>query len=326
MDWVGHWFQFLEERGESSMIQFGSRDVAGDPREGRIDWNDVTHQKFDGVGWFWSHLSQSNLVIGPTPLLKKLMRPRIWKVISFIVSLRSFFPKTPYAWIVPTVTNWVRSRPQIWAFTDQETQRIHERAKCHGVSVNTYLLYELNGAVGPLMVDHETPRIWMVPVNMRTSQSGAGSSSNFSSYLLCKIREYDDVWTVHQTIKQVLASGFHWSCWRVLNVGRWGGDRLMRLLFKIQYRAQSCIGIFSNLGEWSVRGNSDWFFAPPNSEFCPIAAGSVETNGRLTLALHIHPSKEGAAQLANAVLQRWRLALISVELPRVPAPDRPAGF
>ncbi len=87
MDWVGHWFQFLEERGESSMIQFGSRKVVGDMVEAKIEWNDVTHQKFDGVGWFWAHLSEAKLISGSTPLLKKLARPSSWKIFGFLLEV-----------------------------------------------------------------------------------------------------------------------------------------------------------------------------------------------------------------------------------------------
>ncbi len=63
----------------------------------------------------------------------------------------------------------------------------------------------------------------MIPINMRTSLAGSDTTANFSAYVLCKLGEDDDLSRVHRSVKQVLASGFHWSCWRVLNIGRIGG-------------------------------------------------------------------------------------------------------
>jgi hypothetical protein len=44
---------------------------------------------------------------------------------------------------------------------------------------------------------------------------------------------------------------------------------------------------------------------PPVAATCPVSAGAIVCNGRLSLTIEAHPSMAGGAAWARALMARW---------------------
>jgi hypothetical protein len=84
------------------------------------------------------------------------------------------------------------------------------------------------------------------------------------------------------------------------------GYRGIRAIYKMQmyrFEGRPFVGAFTNLGSWD--GYGEWFVCPPVAATCPVSAGAIVCNGRLSLAIEAHPSVAGGATWARALMVRW---------------------
>jgi hypothetical protein len=292
-DWVGLWFKLAEEiNGE----YVGMR--AGRPFGNEIEWNFLPHYLYDGAGGLIHGLRQESgsdirlpmpATAPPTPwwflraaallrvVAKKLQPAAPWKSLD-----RSWRPP---AGGVKSAGTMVATH----SFDVDQTRRLVEKARAHGVSLNSFLLTAVARTCEPQLGDG--PALWMMPVNMRGLVPMKRDTANYLSYLHIDVGRGATAAQVHAAVKQALQKGEHWGIWLFLNVGRLVGYAGMRRLYMLQSKrvdGRFFVGAFSNMGNWD--GIGKWFVAPPVTVSCPLGIGTITCDGTLSLTMDAHPS------------------------------------
>lgn len=305
----------MEAIGDPSPIQFGQ------VRGAAVEWTDLPHARFDGVGGIAHLLRARGLKVSPLPTATRLERPgfwsRVWGVLrhdpsgdkkprvawkSFDPGRRQQGPKPP---------------PAAWRLlTKEQTDRLAARAEAEGASTNSVLLAALDGVVAPRLTANEAPSLWMVPVNMRGPVTRPRDTQNQSSYLPVSVPRGASPAVVHAEVKRLLADRVHWSVWFQVESGRWVGRKFYEKAIRSYYArpGHPWLGAFTNLGAWPLEGDESppgvddvdgWLVAAPVFKTIPLASGVMTWKGRLGLTLRAHPALTEDQTQVEGWLTAW---------------------
>lgn len=307
-DPIKPWFDVLEEMGEYTGIRFGQVDE----KSGCVDWHDLPHSDYDGIGGFAKLLRDRGAAECELPKIPHSAKEG-WG--SFIKSIPSLLaPRRRLKLNAGTkrgeMCNTEPPSAVGWhVFSESETILVRKAARYYGVSVNSMLLRHLDKAIRKSLDDPSVTMPWMVPVNLRGKIIRSDDTANHSSYIGIKLRPTSSFVDVHRKIYQRLNQGQHWANWKSYALGSMMSKKLKKkLVAKDRATSQWNVGGFSNLGVWDSREEisrdacpGPWLFSPPVLECQRIGAGCVTFQNRLSLMIQAHP----LLTIDSSVTQRW---------------------
>jgi hypothetical protein len=212
----------------------------------------------------------------------------------------------------------VRGVPESFALnllSPHQTEALHLKAKENGVSLNTWLLYNLDLASQEVLLKEHSERKWILPVNIRSKNFKLFGNHSASIILNIdsKVRTAKDL---HTSIKSYFSRNLHWGSYLYSNMARFIGKRgTLKVAKNIK---EVGTGVFSNLGIWPTEkieiNNSNQLFnrravLAPTTQILPIAATSWQWNNRLSISLQLHPSLNTEGQILEKLMKLWATKL-----------------
>jgi hypothetical protein len=309
-DWSGLWFKLVEDDGEFVGMRGGRRAA-----DNAISWVFPSHATYDGLGGFVQVLRDSYPGRHFAVPVRKSRPPSLLARTTAVLRLLARKPKAAAAWKGHD-SAWRGQRTRagtefatsIWDVA--ATRRLDAKARAHGVPLNSLLLQALGEASRPEL--EAGPEIWMMPVNMRGPVALDRDTANQTGYLEIEITGDRSVAQVQEQLKLALRRRDHWATWLFLNASRLVGYAGIRQIYKVQmarFEQRPFVGAFSNLGRW--KGVGDWHVCPPVSKTCPVGAGAIVCDGKLSLTVEAHPSIAREAGWTRALMDRWTVLLQS---------------
>lgn len=310
-DWIGTWYELLEQTGEFCGIRFGRWHGGQAPPA----WSFLPHKQFDGIGGF-GHLLRSHYPGASIdlPQLKRPTPPSLYRRTSAFFrhvkkkrSVSSFSPVSEALALSaepPRAVAWV-------VVTQEGTNALEQSARQANVSLNSLLLWALSRATQDELAPGQDRLLWTVPVNMRGGVAPKPEASNHASFIELLLRQEESPQTVHEAVRMGFEKDDHWGAWLALSFGRIIGIKGMRRRLERHGRLLKT-GVFSNLGSWNVdeqarqnAGPGRWLFSPPAFRTHPVAAGALVFNGELSLTLQLHEGLSTSQAHAHRWLTRW---------------------
>jgi hypothetical protein len=306
-DWAGLWFKIVEEDSGEFV---GMRAGRPSPTGTGMAWIFLPHYDHDGAGGLVKILREESPTADiPVPTLQSTDRPswlaRNWALLRFL----SRRPRPAAAWKRWNPT-W---QPPIggikspgtalanYTFDIERTKRLTEKARVHGVSVNSYLFSAAVRVTDPEL--HEGPVLWMMPVNMRGLVHMGRDTANYTAYLHLEVDRQGTPAAIHNVVKQAMRRCEHWGTWQFVNIGKLVGYAGMRRLYRYHLKGAKgrvSVGAFSNMGSWD--GIGQWSVAPPVTSSCPVGIGVMTCNGSLSITIETHPSVAADAAFAKSLM------------------------
>lgn len=299
-------FRELEALGERAAMRFAR--VAG----GAVEWVDVPHCSYDGIGGLAELLRARGVDVGPLPTLALTRRPGLLRTLW--AALRHDPGGERRA-----LVRWSRfdgaarptgaaSPPALRLLDEDDTARLEGRARAAGASPNSLLLAALDATTASL-VREPAPGLWLMPVNMRGAVASTRDTANHSSFLPVTVAPGAPAEAVHAEVRRLLAAQVHWAAWaQAVVLPRWvSGPRYTKFVQTYHARpGHPWRGAFSNLGRWDQDAGADgWAVCPPVAKTVPLAAAAVTCRGRLALTLDLHPVLQTDAGEVEALLDGW---------------------
>lgn len=301
-DSIDIWFKTLEEMGESSEIIIQTIDSSENKQVHRFD-----HGKFDAISGFIQN-------IGKVDNLKTSLKGRTdnTSALKYLYGFLRYIIRLPFysAKWNKYKDNWRElnnlNYPQaVNHFTQEDTDLIKENAKKRKVSLNSFLLYNLDYCLADKF-DNNSKRVWLIPVNMR-SDYNENSHGNEVGFVDAVIKRNLNVNQLDDQIKNRIKNHEHLGGIVGVSIGVFIGEYLLKKLVRFNKYIQVRSGVFTNLGEWTSRGREDEKISgfPPVIETQPIGASALTWNGRLAIAIHAHPCLEFSDIELENILKKW---------------------
>ncbi|MGJ8638579.1 MAG: hypothetical protein ACSHYA_04225 [Opitutaceae bacterium] len=309
---AGQWFGAAEETGDYMGIRYGRGQIGSDA----IEWSFVPHQDCDGIGGFARLLRAHGAELETLPRTSQpnrgILRP-LWNL--WRATLEPNHCAVRADWKLHQERRTGPSTAIAWhLFTEDETEQIRQQCRQQAISVNSYLLKQLDQAVRPDIHRPDACLQWMVPVNLRGDVIHTDDTANHVSYVKPRINATDTAANIQQQINGRLTRGEHRGSYLVmLALGKlFSHPSKIKIIAKDRTKSAGNIGAFSNLGVWdsekSINTDNFWLFCPPVAQGQLLGAGCVSFQGRLGLTLQASPSLSDQPELANGWMNRWRSA------------------
>lgn len=318
-DPIKPWFEAVEATGDYVMIRFGQIKPGAD----EVDWMDVPHAEFDGIGGFGNILRSRGVDFGELPINKHLRKPS-W--IPFLKSLpKQLKSRKKLEWkslgesrqltdedLPVPATSW-------HVFSEEDTECLRKASREEGVTLNSFLLKQLDSALREDLKDGRAGIPWMIPVNLRGQIDRKRDIDNHTSYLSVTVNSDESVQEVHAEIYRKLSIGEHWANWKAYAATRFMPAFLKRLMVR-SGRATSewNLGVFSNLGNWDPEKeiqneglSGAWLFGAPVLRFQTVSAGAMTFQGRLGLTIQAHPELTVSRETVDRWMENWRTGLMA---------------
>ncbi|MZR64033.1 hypothetical protein [Alcanivorax sp. DP30] len=310
IDYIGMWYQARAKLGVDDRIDF----MFDDPATGKRTNVILRHRDYDGVGGILASARQVGMIEPLLPSGKHRKPPSFWRRWQRKpLSREAEAPQwehfeTQQAPSVEPLMGWL---------TRAETQGLLRYADSQQVSLNSLLLLALHRAVCDTLMQGRAVGSWCFPVNMRNAITIPRQEMNLSSAFYLTVSPDDAPADIDRAIRANLKANVHWRFWHLARVGRFIGQRGVDWLCARMLNGKPHCGSFSSLGEWQM----DFISAgmAPDTTFCccgpgspnhPVANGVMIVNGRLTLALRLHPSLGADQARAEQCLQHWKNGLL----------------
>ena len=275
------WFLASEATGDFMGIRYGRVPHGSDT----VEWHFVSHCDCDGIGGFARLLRERGTELDELPRTQTSSRGNIgplWRL-----------------WRRSCEVNESANRTDWGQLGSQR------------VTVNSFLLKQLDQAVRP---DIRRPHLkipWMIPVNLRGDINYDDDTENHVSCVEVRIDAEDAAESVHKQILHRLKRGEHRANYLILKLGR-----LISHKAKIKYlnkdrskEANGNIGAFSNLGVWDpekkIQTDDSWLFCPPVVSGQLLGAGCVTFQNRLGLVIQGNPRLCFPPDIASDWMTRW---------------------
>ncbi len=269
---------------------------------GEVEWHFVSHIDCDGIGGLGRLLRERGIEIGKLPDTKHPCRGviaplwKLWRDSGKVVkcAARADWLALGCGTRIPEAVAW-------HLFTADETLEMVNRCRASGVTVNSFLLKQLDHAVLPGLAKPKSRIRWLVPVNLRGDVRYDDDTANHVSCVETCIAPDDSAEVIQADILHRLKRGEHRANHLLFMAGGFlSHEGKVDLLRKERAKRNGNIGSFSNLGVWDANDASGdgWVFCPPVVSGQLLGAGCVTFQGRLGIAIQGHSS-------APAVVEGW---------------------
>lgn len=304
-DYIGMWYQARAKLGVDDRIDF----MFVDPRTGKRTSVILRHRDYDGVAGILVSARKMGMTLPVVPGGKQRVPPPFWaRWRSGPVGREAESP----GWLDHGEGNKPAAAPLMQWLTTAQTRSLYQAAERREVSLNSILLLSLHRSVCATLMQRPQSGSWCFPVNMRNAISAPRQEMNLSSAFYLTVGVEDHPSDIDRAIRANLKANVHWRFWHLARIGRFIGQRGVDWLCARMLNGKAHCGSFSSLGEWQmdfVSGgmSADTVFGccGPGSPNHPVANGVMVVNGRLSLALRLHPSLGADADCAQRCLEQW---------------------
>lgn len=302
-DPVGMWYAARKQRGQDDRMWFALyRDGLPAPQ-----WYTCSHRFSDGVGAFALLLKEKNLESQPLPRGRETAPPEwreVWRE-------RNAAPhgnvKVDWKWLDGSLRACGSHDPVSILLDANQTQVIEAAAAAAGVSSAVWLMWTADRALRQTLARPGSITGWVFPVNLRGAIRSVDDYANHSSGFIVTLDEGADADDCRLQVRERFQRHEHWRQWLMLTLGRWVGQRVVNLLYRLAEPAPGrYVGSYSNLGEWNVPGIDGLCCNAPGSAAYPVAVGTMLCNGRRSLSCRLHPVIGGYTGPAIEFLKVWR--------------------
>lgn len=280
----------------------------------------IHHRDADGVSGITEILLKEGHAVTSQPGLKMGKKP------GMIFRLRALKKYINLTKRIPI--RWKRKRRDITGIpakfalavlSEEETLLLHDRAKMMGVSLNSFLLWGLDKVVHENLLEEDSARKWVAPLNMRPADSDKFIMGNYSSSIVTNIEAAStpSPQDIHQTIKDYLKEGIHWGSQIYSNMARFIGFKgTLKVAKNIK---EVGTGVFSNVGIWPHEGvelrpdglQVKWRgVLAPSTQILPVAGTVWQWQKTLSLTLQLHPSIGAPNDQCCDLLNAWLTTLL----------------
>ncbi|MCP5536061.1 MAG: hypothetical protein H7A51_07465 [Akkermansiaceae bacterium] len=326
-DPIRPWFEALESMGEYIGIRFGKVDEDA----GAVEWLDLPHTQYDGIGGFAKILRERGAEIESLPRIPHSVSESWWPFVKSIPAILG--PRKRLTILTGSAAKDEKHfdmPPEALAwhvFSEEETALIRKAGRVLQISINSLLMRHLDRAIRQSLEDPSALATWMIPVNLRGKITREEDTSNHSSFVAVNLSASETPLDVHQQIYRRLKGGEHWANWKAYKLGKFLSPGVKEQTIKNDRGTSRWnIGGFSNLGIWdrhkeftSQGCQGPWVFAPPVIEGIRIGAGCVTYQNRLSLMIQAHPALTTDAAITEAWMKEW-VAQIQIDM-ATPRPD-----
>ena len=285
--------------------------------DGEVEWRYFPHTDYDGIGAFVEIFRENGVEVGDLPRITHPGAPSWWPLIRSVP--KTLGPRRRLIWRVlksgPQIETIQQPAPAVaWhVFDDHQTAEICRMSRSTGVTVNSFLLKQLDRSIRPYLSDPSSATPWMVPVNLRGKVNLPKDTENHSSYVAIRINPYETAQQVHQSLYRKLRKGEHWANWKSFSLGSLFSKKLKKWLINHDRAAsQWNLGCFSNLGVWDWQKEitqkeclGPWLFCPPVLRCQMIGAGCVTFQNRLSITIQVHPDLTTAPEIVEDWIRAW---------------------
>ena len=248
-----------------------------------------------------------------------LLESKEWHISKF--KLPSFQLKTPFKIsiiydglkgfkedLTPSQTYWksfdcrapYTNRHLAWrVFSPESTAALRDFARTRCISINSLMLASTNSVItDQLMSSEQTDCRWLIPVNMRRTQSERECPQNHTSSVGLRFNRGASLTEIDQLYRKAINKWRALAAESLASLAGMLGEKFLFQLAKQRGKRNSWIGSFTNLGVWSfpdAQQNNNLpeaiSVAPPAGTPCfPVGVGIVTWQNHLTLSLRLHPS------------------------------------
>ncbi|MGJ8644230.1 MAG: hypothetical protein ACSHX9_12545 [Luteolibacter sp.] len=308
------WFLAAEATGDFMGIRYGRLPEGTD----EVEWLFVSHGECDGIGGFARLLRERGADVGALPETghsdRRVMLP-LWNL------LRRKRPVGKVArradWVPAAGVSGGVSKAVAWKlFSEEETEGIRQRCRREGVTVNSFLLKQLDLAVRPDIREPDAALTWMIPVNLRGDVTHEDDTENHVSSVDVYVSPDDSAHEIQSGIRESLERGEHRANHLILCMGKYLSHGIkVRCVEKSRDLQEGSIGAFSNLGVWNsekeIEAGDAWFFCPPVCQGQLLGAGCVTFQNRLSLMIQGHSCLSDHPEIVEGWMERWYSSLRS---------------
>lgn len=296
-DWIGETFKLFEKNGidiNFSLCKYNLNDET-------IEYTHVSHAEFDAIGCFFHYLKQNGYTQLPpafkantTFTLKFFQKIPLFLYFIYFLLIKKINPISWKNYDIAKQFNKNYSGVSWFMLNPQETQQVEAYCTKNKLSLNSLLLFHLNKIVASRLQKDNQKNHWAITVNMRGLVPNISDTANCFSILPIEIKSTTTIEALKNNISAQLKNKKYWSYWWLLTLPRYLSTQTCQFILKQQIKKRKLLmtGIYSNIGTWDLpeKNNEEIFFgAPVPSMFQPIATGVIKFNGRLILAMQIHP-------------------------------------
>lgn len=291
--WPAIRFRLLDELGEP--MDIGFRRVRFDDGV-VVDREDVRHEDHDGVGGMTALLEDRGFSVPTMPAMADPTPPpwlrRLFLLRDYLSAIRGW----PQRW--KTEPDWTQKlgspSPAVALFDRATTTALLSSLKAASSGLTAGVVACLDRVAAAQLLEGDSPRRWMVPVNMRGPD--ARQYENVVTSLVLPFPSGQSPQEVHGILRDMLRQRWHWGTTVIPAVlSRLRVGRLRRMVARFDAR-KSIFGYVSNVGVWPPAGvgdvdgddSSSWCLIPPVGRRGPLASVLLIYRGQLAITLHAH--------------------------------------
>jgi hypothetical protein len=317
-DVFAEFYDALEELGEHCAIQIG-RYRQGMPAP---EWSAFRHQEYDGLGAIAELLRTKENTEIAIPRTSAKPPSLFALLVAFVrLTLAGLRRAAPMRWRRldgawrPAAGSTARPSAVAWClFSKEETIRLGEIARSHGVSLNAWLLWALKEAVLPELVPGSGVVAWRMPVNLRGAFPIERETANGNFSLEVTFPPDAHPGDVHRAIQQEMRGRRVWLVAAWMSSFAWMFTPwVFRKVVRRAAAQTPWQGSFTNLGQLAPThsdesgGGPEWLIGlNPVVKAGPLGAACIGWRGRLSLTLQIHPALATDPQVARDWMSSWR--------------------
>jgi len=317
LGWPGKRFRAMEAVGEPMDIWFSRYDRN---TQRVVEQELIRHESHDGVGAMTAILEDRGFTVPEMPTMRRAGKKpgklrRLLLLLKYIGEIRgwaSIWQKEP-AW--ETRNEWPAAAIALF---DRDRTAAYEKAlRAQGSATTAGILSSLDKHAAARLLTPESPRRWMVPVNMRVDP-GERVYGNKVTSILVPFPTSLNPREVHAEIKRMLAANYHWGTLIFSDFAqRYDEARVTRMMRRFDPR-RTIFGFVTNVGEWpppgavppssggeavgDANGDAQWTVTPPVGRRGPLACAMLTWKGQLSVTLKVHGCLGLAAADVRAIL------------------------
>lgn len=291
-----HSFKIFAQLGYDVSIRFGHC------INGKWEETELSHISFDGINGFTKLLTDQGKIL-PTSFPQLRERPERSFFQKWTNRFRQYF-RTVGQFSKPS-RQWRLKRAPLPAGTFvsswrllsvAETQLFRACSQSQGVSLNTFLLYNLHRAVLPFLEagskQKTLPCAWIVPAMLYKNWKMAANQGVHTSIMELNIIESDTPHSLQQKLNHEISIESYWGPILGAAINNFLPDFLNRFILNLTVAKKMRVGTFSNIGKWTGQEqepSEGWSVLPPVHPGQPLGVGAIEYNGKLGLGIKADP-------------------------------------
>jgi hypothetical protein len=313
IDTFGKWFLVFKNRNECCDGIFGVYD-----RNGQLETRLYPHARYDGYSVMNEYLAESgvNGVFRPPGNSPGISR-QLKAFLAYLAGL-PFRPKSrrlrlhTRGWPVspfPVAKDRIAWR----IFSEADTQKITSIAKLNQVPLNALLIAGLVPQLRPLWVDDTGSIVAGVTVSLHKMVGIDRVPRNRFSIIDITLDDSIAPVEINRRIHKALRRDRHLASWISYHLPDYLGDWFYQYFLLTIAWFQNRNIVFTNVGEWSAGNNKVLFLIPPVFHYNPVSVGIIVWEGKLSIALQVHPHVDASTGRIESIMDNWSRALLSVD-------------